>query len=217
MEIEIETSYVLHQTKNQHWQHLHILTERQLRTCSRTRGRHAALVSGQDLHHLTVQRITTVFQLMGEGLLDSLVGEVRCQRDLVSGSKDLRQAGSRRDSGGNDTDTSLAITSGVEHGSLEYDEWSCDGLLDLNLDDVSLILRDGGHSQKIGGTNEEVAMERGHSETSRSTDTHDSFQHDRHSQHTAELVSELYGVFRTRGIERRVEVSLTGRIVGEAR
>lgn len=151
---------------------------------------------------------------MGEGLLDSLVGEVRCQRDLVSGGKDLRQACSCRDSGGRNTNTSLAVTSGVEYSSLEYDKRSCDGLFDLNLDDVPLILRDGGHGQKIGGTDEEVAMERRHSETSRSTDAHDSLQHDRHSQHTTKLVSELDGIFRTRGVERWVEVRLAGGVVG---
>ena len=58
----------------------------------------------------------------------------------------------------------LTITSGVQDGSLEDNEWRCNRILDLDFDGIREILGHGGHCQKICRSYEEVAVERRHAE-----------------------------------------------------
>ncbi len=101
------TTDVLQQTEDKNRQHLQVLRDRELRTCTRTRRGHARLVRGQDLDHLVEERIARVLELVRDRPLDGFVCEERGDGDLVRGREDLGEVAGGGQRRGDDTDAAF--------------------------------------------------------------------------------------------------------------
>ncbi len=122
------------------------------------------LVRDQQLDELLENVISAILELVRQRPLHGLVREVGDDRDLVCGREDLGEVRGRGQSHGNDANAAFAVARSVQHSGLEDDEWRCDGLFNLYLDGIRLILGNSRHCQEISGTHEEVAMERRHAQ-----------------------------------------------------
>lgn len=162
-------THVLQQPEQEKGQELHVVAGDELRASSASARRHCRLVRPEKLDKLVLDGVPRVLELVRRALLDGLVGEEGGKGDLVDRGVELGDGGGGRKGQSDDSDATLAEGGGVKDGSLKYDEGSRDGILDLDLNGVRLVHRDGGKGEKVGRSDEEVAVESAHSDTYRDT------------------------------------------------
>lgn len=155
---------MLQETQHQHRQELHVLSQDELRTRSRT-ARHCRLVRDQDVNQLVHDGVPRVLQLALHAPLHRLVRQQCRHSDRVDAPVQLGDRVGRGKGEGEDSDAALAVAGRVEDGGLEDDKGRVDRVLDLDLDGVRLVDRDGREGEKVGRTDEEVAVEGGHADT----------------------------------------------------
>lgn len=134
---------------------------------------------------------------------------------LIRAGIDLGQVLGCRDAEGQNTNSALAVASGVQHTNLQACESLGQALIDSDLNNIRLVARHSRESAKIARTVEKVAIESAGSKAGCCAHTKDSLEANLGRKIVTELGGELDGILSPGSVPSRVEVCLTASVPGK--